>query len=58
MKRTVAAVLGGIFALILASPDVMADSDAKKLAKACKGKKPGTEVTVHGTKVKCPAVKK
>jgi chaperone required for assembly of F1-ATPase len=28
------------------------------VAKACKGKKPGAEVTVDGKKVKCPAPKK
>ena len=37
-------------------------TDAKKkadaVAKACKGKKPGEEVTVDGKKVKCPAPKK
>ena len=35
--------------------------DAKKpspVAAACKGKKPGDEVTVDGKKVKCPAPKK
>ena len=36
-------------------------ADAKKqspVAAACKGKKPGDEVTVDGKKVKCPAPKK
>ena len=37
-------------------------ADAKKradaVAKACKDKKPGDEVTVDGKKVKCPAPKK
>jgi hypothetical protein len=28
------------------------------VARACKGKKPGEEVTVDGKKVKCPALKK
>ena len=40
-----------------------ATADEKKaaraaLAKACKGKKPGEEVTVDGKNVKCPAPKK
>jgi len=58
MKHLLVAVLIGTFALMLTAPDVAADSDAKKIAKACKGKKVGTEVTVRGKKVKCPAAKK
>ena len=57
MKLPLVAVLVGTFALMLTAPDVAADSNAKKIAKACKGKEAGTEVTVGGKKVKCPAAK-
>ena len=58
MKYLLVAVLAGAFTLMLTAPDVAADSSAKKLAKACKGKTAGTEVTVGGKKVKCPEAKK
>ena len=82
MKRLLAAIVAGMFALSVApavlaakhemKKDEMKKAEAKKkaetadekkaaraaLAKACKGKKPGEEVTVDGKKVKCPAPKK
>ena len=58
MKRLLGVVLTGMLVLMVAVPDVAADSTAKKIAKACKNKKEGTEVTVSGKKVKCPAAKK
>lgn len=58
MKRLLAIVLSGMFLFMVTVPDAAADSTAKKIAKACKNKKEGTEVTVSGKKVKCPAEKK
>ena len=58
MKQFVAAVLLGSFALIAAAPVIAADANDKAIAKACKGKKAGTQVTIEGKKVKCPAAKK
>jgi hypothetical protein len=57
MKQLFTAVLLGSFALAFTAPVVAAES-SKALAKACKGKKPGAQVTVDGKKVKCPAAKK
>lgn len=57
MKQLFTAVLLGSFALAFTAPVVAAESN-KALAKACKGKKPGAQVTVDGKKVKCPAAKK
>ena len=74
MKKLLAAIVAGMFALSTA-PAVLAakhemkkeemkkeemKKDAKKqdpVAVACKGKKPGDEVTVDKKKVKCPAPK-
>ena len=74
MKRLLAAIVAGMFALstvpvVLAAKHEMKKDEMKKeikkaekkespVAKACKGKKPGEEVTVDGKKVKCPAPKK
>jgi len=58
MKQLLAAVLLGTFALIATAPVVAADPSDKAIAKACKGKKAGTQVTVGGNKVKCPEAKK
>lgn len=58
MKRLLGVVLTGMLVLMVTVPDVAADSTAKKIAKACKNKKEGMEVTVAGKKVKCPAEKK
>ena len=55
MRNLPVTVLSGVFALTLAvSAVALADSDAKKVAKACKDKEAGTMVVVHGKKMKCP----
>ena len=85
MKKLLAAIIAGMFALSTTAPVIAQEkkdekktqqkaemkkdemkkdakkADAKKqspVAAACKGKKPGDEVTVDGKKVKCPAPKK
>ena len=70
MKRLLAAIVAGMFALSAAPAVLAAKHEMKKettkaapkkespVAKACKGKKPGEQVTVDGKKVKCPAPKK
>ena len=70
MKRLLAAIVAGMFALSTVPAVLAAKHEMKKetpkaapkkespVAKACKGKKPGAEVTVDGKKVKCPAPKK
>jgi len=58
MKQLVAAVLLGSFALIATAPVIAAGPSEQAIAKACKGKKPGTQVKVEGKKLKCPAAKK
>ena len=61
MKRLLAAIVAGMFALSSVPAVLAAKHEMKKespVAKACKGKKPGAEVTVDGKKVKCPAPKK
>jgi uncharacterized protein YxeA len=56
-------ILMGIFAMLFATgiaATAYAGSDKahdEAVAKACKDKKPGEEVTVDGKKVKCPAKK-
>ena len=65
MKRLLAAIVAGMFALsvapaVLAAKHEMKKDEMKKespVAKACKGKKPGDEVTVDKKKVKCPEAK-
>ena len=66
MKKLFAAVVAGMFVLSTAPIAVAMKHEMKKdemkkespVAAACKGKKPGDEVTVDGKKVKCPAPKK
>jgi hypothetical protein len=58
MKRLLAVILAGTFALITTAPAVAAEKTDPAIAKACKGKKAGTEVMVGGKKVKCPAATK
>ena len=70
MKKLLAAMVAGLFALSTVPAVLAAKHEMKKettkaapkkespVAKACKGKKPGAEVTVDGKKVKCPAPKK
>jgi len=58
MRKLLAVVLASTFALMVAAPVVAAGPSDKDIAKACKGKKAGTQVTVGGKKVKCPEAKK
>ncbi|HLF38907.1 MAG TPA: hypothetical protein VI545_04425 [Burkholderiales bacterium] len=70
MKKLLAAMVAGLFALSTVPAVLAAKHEMKKettkaapkkespVAKACKGKKPGEQVTVDGKKVKCPAPKK
>lgn len=58
MRQLLAVVLAGSFALMVAAPVVAAEPSKEDIAKACKGKKAGEEVTIGGKKVKCPATKK
>lgn len=70
MKRLLAAIVAGMFALSATPAAFAMKHEMKKettkaapkkespVAKACKGKKPGEEVTVGDKKVKCPAPKK
>lgn len=46
------AFLAGYGAVAFAAPS------SEAIAEACKGKKPGTVVTIGGEKVECPAPKK
>lgn len=55
MKQLLAAVLVGSFTLIATAPVVAAEPSKDAIAKVCKGKKAGTQVTVDGKKLKCPA---
>ena len=60
MKKLIAAIVMGMFTLsatpaAFAMKHEMSKESAAALATACKGKKPGDEVTVDGKKVKCPA---
>jgi hypothetical protein len=58
MKKLLMGLLALTFGLGV-STAVLADAKADEaLAKACKGKKAGDEVTVDGKKMKCPAAKK
>ena len=71
MSKLLTTMLAAVFAAATITPVAFAakhemekkevKKDAKKpspVAAACKGKKPGDEVTVDGKKVKCPAPKK
>lgn len=58
MKQLVAVVMAGTFALMASTPVVAAEKVDPAVAKACKGKKAGSEVMVGGKKVKCPAAMK
>ena len=69
MKRLLAAIVAGMFALSTTPAAFAMKHEMKKettkaapkkespVAKACKGKKPGAEVTVDGKKVKCAEAK-
>ncbi len=59
MQKILAAMLAMLFATGIAAT-AYANSDKshdEAVAKACKDKKPGEEVTVAGKKVKCPEKK-
>ena len=58
MKELLAVVVAGTFAFMATAPVVAAEKANPALTKACKGKKEGTNVTVDGKKMKCPAAKK
>ena len=64
MSKLLTTLLAATFAaatltpIAFAAKHEMSKEDAAALAKACKDKKPGEEVTVDGKKVKCPAPKK
>jgi poly(3-hydroxybutyrate) depolymerase len=58
MKQLLAAVMAGTFAFVAAAPVVAAEKTDPALAKACKDKKPGSQVIIAGKKTKCPAEKK
>ena len=58
MKELLAVVVAGTFALMATAPVAAAEKANPALTKACKGKKEGTNVTVDGKKMKCPAAKK
>ena len=55
MTKLLSALIAATFAII---PFAAAAQTPDAIADACKGKKPGEEVTVDGNKVKCPAPKK
>lgn len=59
MSKLLTTSLAAIFATITMTPIAFAAKHAMEdpVAKACKGKKAGEEVTVDGKKVKCPAPK-
>lgn len=57
MTKLLSVLIAGTIAVTSLIPVAFAQKpDA--IADACKGKKPGDEVTVDGKKVKCPAAKK
>ena len=57
MTKLLSVLIAGTIAVTSLIPVAFAQKpDA--VADACKGKKPGDEVTVDGKKVKCPAAKK
>ena len=59
MKQVLAVLMAGTFGVMASAPVVLAAEKANPaLTKACKGKKEGTQVTVDGKKMKCPAAKK
>ena len=61
MSKLLTTMLAATFATATLTPTAfamkheMSKESAAALATACKGKKPGDEVTVDGKKVKCPA---
>ena len=57
MSKLITTVLAAAFAAVALTPVAFAAEKDDAVAKACKGKKPGTEVTVGGKKVKCPEAK-
>jgi hypothetical protein len=58
MSKLLTMLLATIFAAVILLPVAFAqEKKADPVATACKGKKPGDEVTVSGKKVKCPAPK-
>jgi hypothetical protein len=60
MKKSLISLFALCFALAFGVANAAEKPAAKEdpVAKACKGKKAGDEVTVNGKKVKCPAAKK
>jgi Ni/Co efflux regulator RcnB len=59
MSKLLSTLLAAAFAAVAMTPVAFAAEKADAaLAKACKGKEAGKEVTVDGKKVKCPAAKK
>jgi len=59
MSKFLSTLLAAMFAAVTVAPVAMAAEKASAaIAKACKGKEAGTEVTMDGKKVKCPAAKK
>jgi hypothetical protein len=57
MKKSLTSLIALAFALAFGSAFAAKHMD-EAVAKACKDKKPGTEVTVDGKKVACPEAKK
>ena len=56
MSKLLTMLLATVFAAVTLIPVAFAqEKKADPVAAACKGKKPGDEVTVNGKKVKCPA---
>jgi hypothetical protein len=60
MKKSLISLIALSFAFLVGSTLAAEKPVAKEdpVAKACKGKKAGDEVTVDDKKVKCPAAKK
>ena len=56
MTKLLSAIVGATFAFTSFIPIAFAQEKKDPIAEACKGKKPGEEVTVAGKKVKCPAM--
>ena len=58
MKQLLAIVMAGTFALAPTAFVIAAEKSDPAVVKACKDKKPGSQVIIGGKKVKCPAAAK